>query len=74
MLKRTTKLLIVAVAVLAVFSSCEPKIRYCEVTGCPKEAGRGTDYCYGHKCSNLSCTNKAIETYFYCEKCIRNAY
>ena len=74
MLKRTTKLLIVAVAVLAVFSSCEPKIRYCEVTGCPKEAGTGSDYCYVHMCLNRSCANKAIEPYSYCEKCIRNAY
>ncbi len=46
---------------------------YCSVSGCPKESARGADYCYEHKCSNTSCSNKAINSYSYCKKCIERA-
>lgn len=74
---KQTKLFALALLLLALLSTltaCGTK--YCTVSGCPKEAARGCNYCYSHKCANTSCKNKGALTntpYSYCMECIERA-
>lgn len=69
------KAIIVFMVILSVamMAGCSFGPEYCSVSGCPKEAARSADYCYQHKCSNYSCTNRAIDDYSYCMECIERA-
>ena len=63
--------LLILALMLICLSGCHSK--YCTVPGCPAESASGADYCYQHKCANFSCSNRAIQKYGYCEKCIKRA-
>ena len=69
-MKKIIKFVLPVLLVLS-FAGCGSK--YCSVTGCPKESASGADYCYEHKCSNFSCTNRAAGSYSYCRKCLERS-
>ena len=63
------KMLLMSVIAILSLCGCGPK--YCQEPGCPKESARGSDYCYSHKCWNLSCDNRiASSNSSYCTECL----
>ncbi|MGM9552516.1 MAG: hypothetical protein ACI3XA_09715 [Clostridia bacterium] len=71
-MKKIIRMALLFTLVLSI-TGCGTGIKYCSVTGCPKEALIGGKYCAEHKCYNPSCPNQAIKSYSYCEECLDKA-
>ena len=70
-MKKSLIFIIAIMVAMSCFVGCMgTTVKYCAVSGCPKQRLTGTNYCAEHKCTNFSCKNRSIGSYSYCQECI----